>query len=93
MIALTEFHAAEVEPSFRVNSFGPGFMETESTLSWGDWKNGPCERVHTQTTMKLVSLLGELAAVSLWLAADDGSNMAGSFIMCEGGLKFDRRLI
>ena len=93
VIRLTKSHAAVIAPSFRVNSFGPEFMEIESTLSWGDRMNRQCERVHTQTTMKLVSIPGEPVVDAFWLAADDASNLAGSFMMCDSGFQLDRRLV
>ena len=85
MLGLTKSYAAAFAPTVRVNAFGPGFMETESTLSRDDWTNGRRERVVSQTPMARVPGPDELAAAALWLATDDASHMTGNFIMCDGG--------
>lgn len=85
MLGLTKSYAAAFAPSVRVNAFGPGFMETESTLGRDDWNNGRRERVLSQTPMGRVPGPEELAAAALWLATDDAAHMTGNFIMCDGG--------
>lgn len=85
MIGLTKSYAAAFAPVVRVNAFGPGFMETASTLTREDWLNGRRERVISQTPMGRVPPPEELAAAALWLATDDASHMTGNFIMCDGG--------
>jgi len=67
-------------------------METELTPSWGDWMNGRRERVYTQSTLKLVPTPGELTDCALWSTIGDASNVARSFIVCDGGLQLDWRL-
>ncbi len=85
VIGLTKSYAAAFAPTVRVNAFGPGFMETESTLTREDWLNGRRERVMNQTPMKRVPPPEELAAAALWLATSEASHMTGNFIMCDGG--------
>ena len=85
MLGLTKSYAAAFAPTVRVNAFGPGFMETESTLGREDWNNGRRQRVISQTPMSRVPPPEELAAAALWLATDDASHMTGNFIMCDGG--------
>lgn len=85
MLGLTKSYAAAFAPTVRVNAFGPGFMETESTLTREDWTNGRRERVLSQTPMRRVPPPEELAAAALWLATDDASHMTGNFVMCDGG--------
>ncbi len=85
ILGLTKSYAAAFAPTVRVNAFGPGFMETESTLSREDWNNGRRERVLSQTPMGRIPPPEELAAAALWLATDDASHMTGNFIMCDGG--------
>jgi 3-oxoacyl-[acyl-carrier protein] reductase len=85
MLGLTKSYAAAFAPTVRVNAFGPGFMETESTLTREDWNNGRRERVLSQTPMGRVPPPAELAAAALWLATDDASHMTGNFIMGDGG--------
>jgi NAD(P)-dependent dehydrogenase (short-subunit alcohol dehydrogenase family) len=85
VLGLTKSYAAAFAPAVRVNAFGPGFMETESTLLREDWNNGRRERVLSQTPMRRVPPPEELAAAALWLATDDASHMTGNFVMCDGG--------
>ena len=85
ILGLTKSYAAAFAPTVRVNAFGPGFMETESTLAREDWNNGRRERVLSQTPMGRIPPPEELAAAALWLATDDASHMTGNFIMCDGG--------
>ncbi|NNN15902.1 MAG: SDR family oxidoreductase [Acidimicrobiaceae bacterium] len=85
IIGLTKSYSYAFAPTVRVNAFGPGFMETESTLSREDWNSGRRERVISQTPMGRIPKPEELAAAALWLATDDASHMTGNFIMCDGG--------
>ena len=85
ILGLTKSYAAAFAPTVRVNAFGPGFMETDSTLGREDWNNGRRERVLSQTPMRRIPPPEELAAAALWLATDDASHMTGNFIMCDGG--------
>lgn len=85
IIGITKSYAAAFAPTVRVNAFGPGFMETESTLTREDWNNGRRERVLSQTLMGRVPPPEELAAAALWLATSDASHMTGNFMMCDGG--------
>jgi 3-oxoacyl-[acyl-carrier protein] reductase len=85
MLGLTKSYAAAFAPTVRVNAFGPGFMETESTLGREDWNGGRRERVLAQTPMGRIPAPEELAAAALWLATDDAAHMTGNFIMCDGG--------
>ncbi|EQD49272.1 3-oxoacyl-[acyl-carrier protein] reductase, partial [mine drainage metagenome] len=64
IIGLTKSYAAAFAPTVRVNAFGPGFMETESTITREDWNNGRRERVLSQTPMGRVPLPEELAAAA-----------------------------
>lgn len=85
ILGITKSYAAAFAPIVRVNAFGPGFMETESTLTREDWNNGRRERVLSQTPMGRVPPPEELAAAALWLGTEDASHMTGNFIMCDGG--------
>jgi 3-oxoacyl-[acyl-carrier protein] reductase len=69
----------------RVNAFGPGFMETSSTLERSDWNSGRRERVLSATPLGRIPGPEELAGAALWLATSDASHMTGNFIMCDGG--------
>lgn len=51
MLGLTKSYAGAFAPTVRVNAFGPGFMETTSTLERSDWNNGRRERVLAATPL------------------------------------------
>lgn len=85
ILGITKSYAVAFAPTIRVNAFGPGFMETESTLTREDWNNGRRERVLSQTPMGRVPPPEELAAAALWLGTDEASHMTGNFVMCDGG--------
>lgn len=85
MLGLTKSYAGAFAPTVRVNAFGPGFMETSSTLERSDWNNGRRERVLAATPMGRIPGPAELAGAALWLATSDASHMTGNFIMCDGG--------
>jgi 3-oxoacyl-[acyl-carrier protein] reductase len=85
ILGLTKSYAAAFAPTVRVTAFGPGFMNTESTLTRSDWLNGRRERVLSQTPMGRIPAPEELAGAALWLATDEASHMTGNFIMCDGG--------
>jgi NAD(P)-dependent dehydrogenase (short-subunit alcohol dehydrogenase family) len=85
MLGLTKSYAGAFAPTVRVNAFGPGFMETSSTLERSDWNNGRRERVLSATPLGRIPGPAELAGAALWLATSDASHMTGNFIMCDGG--------
>jgi 3-oxoacyl-[acyl-carrier protein] reductase len=85
MLGLTKSYAGAFAPTVRVNAFGPGFMETSSTLERSDWNSGRRERVLSATPLGRIPGPEELAGAALWLATRDASHMTGNFIMCDGG--------
>lgn len=85
IIGLTKSYARALAPVVRVNTFAPGFMETESTLRRPDWESTLRPRVVAGTPMARVPGPDELAAAALWLACDEAAHVTGSFLVCDGG--------
>jgi 3-oxoacyl-[acyl-carrier protein] reductase len=85
IIGLTKSYAAAFAPAVRVNVFAPGFIETEATLSRGDWRSGRAEKLRSMTPMGRIPGPAELAGAALFLATDDAFHMTGGFMIADGG--------
>lgn len=85
IIGLTKSYAQALAPAVRVNTFPPGFMETESTLRRAEWESTLRPRVLAGTPMRRIPGPDELAAAALWLACDEAAHLTGSFLICDGG--------
>lgn len=85
VLGLTKSYASALAPKVRVNTFAPGFMETEATLSREDWQSGRKEKLTSMTPAGHIPTPEELAGAALWLATDEASHMYGSFMICDGG--------
>ncbi|MEV7981258.1 SDR family oxidoreductase [Streptomyces sp. NPDC086519] len=72
-------------PSLRVNTFAPGFIETETLLSRADWRSGRREDMIAKMPMGLVPGPAELAGTALFLAADAAAHMTGVYRNADGG--------
>ena len=68
----------------RVNTFAPGFIETEALLNRQDWKNGRRDMI-AKTPMGRIPGPAELAGTALFLATDDASHMTGVYLNADGG--------
>src|SRR3978361_2280317 len=51
ILGITKSYAKVLAPAVRVNTFAPGFMETERLLNRADWKSGRREVLLSQTPM------------------------------------------
>ena len=69
----------------RVNALGPGFIETESTLSRTDWRSGRREDILSKTPLGRIPGPDDLVGVVVFLASDDSAHMTGNFVLCDGG--------
>lgn len=85
VIGLTKSYAAAFAPAVRVNTFAPGFIETEATLSRADWRSGRREELIGRTPLNRIPGPDEVAATALFLATDDASHITGSFMLADGG--------
>jgi 3-oxoacyl-[acyl-carrier protein] reductase len=85
VLGLTKSYAGAFAPQVRVNALGPGFIETESTLTREDWRSGRREDVLAKTPLARIPGPDELVGVVVFLASDDSSHMTGNFVLCDGG--------
>jgi NAD(P)-dependent dehydrogenase (short-subunit alcohol dehydrogenase family) len=85
VLGLTKSYAQAFAPHVRVNALGPGFMETESTITREDWRSGRRESVLAQTPLGRIPKPEELVGVVVFLASDDSAHMTGNFVLCDGG--------
>ncbi|MCC5581809.1 MULTISPECIES: SDR family NAD(P)-dependent oxidoreductase [Microtetraspora] len=85
ILGITKSYAAAFAPTVRVNTFAPGFIETEATLNREDWKNGRREELIAKTPMRRIPGPAELAGTALFLATDDARHMTGVYLNADGG--------
>jgi len=85
IIGLTKSYAHAFAPLVRVNVFAPGFIETEATLSRGDWKSGRGDKLRSMTPMGHIPGPEELAGAALFLATADAQHITGGFLVADGG--------
>ena len=85
VLGLTKSYAGAFAPTVRVNALGPGFIETESTVTREDWRSGRREDVLSKTPLGRIPGPDELVGVVVFLASDDSSHMTGNFVLCDGG--------
>ncbi len=85
ILGLTKSYANAVAPTVRVNTFAPGFMETESTLAREDWNAGRREKLIAGTPAGRIPPPEELAATALFLASDESAHMYGAYMIADGG--------
>jgi 3-oxoacyl-[acyl-carrier protein] reductase len=85
VLGLTKSYAHAFAPRVRVNALGPGFMDTESTLTREDWRSGRREAILEQTPLGRIPQPEELVGVVVFLASDDSAHMTGNFVLCDGG--------
>ncbi|WP_019927748.1 SDR family NAD(P)-dependent oxidoreductase [Nocardia sp. BMG111209] len=85
VLGITKSYAQAFAPTVRVNTFAPGFIETEATLSRDDWRNGRREELLSKTPLKHIPAPAELAGTALFLATDDAAHMTGSYFNADGG--------
>jgi 3-oxoacyl-[acyl-carrier protein] reductase len=85
VLGLTKSYAHAFAPHVRVNALGPGFMETESTITREDWRSGRREAILAQTPLGRIPKPEELVGVVVFLASDDSAHMTGNFVLCDGG--------
>lgn len=85
LLGVTKSYASAFAPQVRVNTFAPGFMETEATVSREDWRTGRRERLVSQTPLGTIPPPSVVAGTALFLASDDASHMTGALVVSDGG--------
>jgi 3-oxoacyl-[acyl-carrier protein] reductase len=85
VLGLTKSYAGAFAPTVRVNALGPGFIETESTVTREDWRSGRREEILARTPLGRIPGPDDLVGVVVFLASDDSGHMTGNFVLCDGG--------
>jgi 3-oxoacyl-[acyl-carrier protein] reductase len=85
LLGITKSYAKALAPHVRVNTFAPGFMETEALLARPEWKAGRRELVLSGTPAGKIPKPEEMTAAALFLASDDAHHITGSYMIADGG--------
>lgn len=85
ILGLTKSYANAFAPTVRVNTFAPGFMETESTLARDDWNSGRREKLVAATPAGRIPPPEDLAGTAMFLASDDAAHIYGAYMIADGG--------
>lgn len=85
LLGITKSYAAAFAPTVRVNTFAPGFMETEATLAREDWKGGRREKLLAQTPLAQIPPPEAVAGTALFLATEDAAHITGAYLLADGG--------
>ena len=86
IIGLSKSYALALAPRVRVNTLGPGFMDTETLRNREDWRSGRREKVLESMPLKHLASPEEVAPAVVFLASDDASNITGAFLISDGGI-------
>ena len=85
ILGITKSYAKVLAPKVRVNTFAPGFMETERLLNRADWKAGRREVLLSQTPMGVIPPPEFVAGTCLWLATEESAHLTGGYLLADGG--------
>ena len=85
ILGITKSYAKVLAPAVRVNTFAPGFMETERLLNREDWKSGRREVLISQTPMGVIPPPEFVTGACLWLATDEAAHLTGGYMLADGG--------
>lgn len=85
LLGITKSYAKALAPKVRVNTFAPGFMETEALLARPEWKAGRRELVREATPAGRIPAPEEMTGAALFLASEDAHHITGSYMIADGG--------
>jgi 3-oxoacyl-[acyl-carrier protein] reductase len=85
LLGITKSYAKALAPSVRVNTFAPGFMETEALLARPEWKAGRREVVLSGTPAGKIPKPEDMTGAALFLASEDAHHITGSYMIADGG--------
>jgi 3-oxoacyl-[acyl-carrier protein] reductase len=85
LLGITKSYAKALAPDVRVNTFAPGFMETEALLARPEWKAGRREVVLSGTPAGKIPGPAEMTGAALFLASDEAHHITGSYMIADGG--------
>jgi 3-oxoacyl-[acyl-carrier protein] reductase len=85
LLGITKSYAKALSPTVRVNTFAPGFMETEALLNRPEWQAGRRELVLSGTPAGKIPKPEEMTGAALFLASEDAHHITGSYMIADGG--------
>jgi len=85
LLGVTKSYAKALAPTVRVNTFAPGFMETEALLARPEWQAGRREAVLSATPAGKIPKPQEMTGAALFLASEDAHHITGSYMIADGG--------
>lgn len=85
ILGISKSYAHALAPHVRVNTLGPGFVETETLRERHDWKNGRRESVLERTPLARIPTPEDVVPPVIFLASDDSRHITGAFLLCDGG--------
>ncbi len=85
LLGVTKSYAKALAPTVRVNTFAPGFMETEALLNRPEWGAGRREVVLSGTPAGKIPKPEEMTGAALFLASEDAHHITGSYMIADGG--------
>jgi 3-oxoacyl-[acyl-carrier protein] reductase len=85
LLGVTKSYAKAFAPTVRVNTFAPGFMETEALLARPEWQAGRREAVLSATPAGKIPKPEDMTGAALFLASDDAHHITGSYMIADGG--------
>jgi 3-oxoacyl-[acyl-carrier protein] reductase len=85
LLGITKSYAKALGPKVRINTFAPGFMETEALLARPEWLAGRREVVLSGTPAGKIPKPEEMTGAALFLASDDAHHITGSYMIADGG--------
>jgi len=85
LLGITKSYAKALAPKVRINTFAPGFMETEALLARPEWNAGRREVVLSGTPAGKIPKPEDMTGAALFLASDDAHHITGSYMIADGG--------
>ena len=85
LLGITKSYAKALAPKVRINTFAPGFMETEALLARPEWSAGRRDVVLSGTPAGKIPKPEEMTGAALFLASDDAHHITGSYMIADGG--------
>jgi 3-oxoacyl-[acyl-carrier protein] reductase len=85
LLGITKSYARALAPRVRVNTFAPGFMETEALLARPEWQAGRREAILSHTPAGKIPGPEDLAGAALFLASEDAHHITGTYLIADGG--------
>ena len=85
ILGISKSYAHALAPHVRVNTLGPGFVETQALLDREDWQTGRREAVLARTPLARIPRPEDIVPPVIFLASDDARHITGAFLLCDGG--------